>query len=65
VLEKFKVKASDRTYQIWERNALSLSLWNQTVLKQKLDYIHRNPVVAGLCSFPEEYKLSITTTTIA
>ena len=58
VLEKFKVKASDRTYQIWERNALSTSLWTQDVFKQKLDYIHRNPVVAGLCRFPEEYKYS-------
>ena len=58
VLEKFRVKASDRTYQIWERNALSVSLWNQAVFKQKLDYIHNIPVVAGLCKFPKEYKYS-------
>ena len=58
VLEKFRVKASDRTYQIWERNALSVSLWNQLVFKQKLTYIHNNPVVAGLCNLPEEYKYS-------
>jgi len=58
VLEKFRVKASDRKYQIWERNALSISLWSQAVFKQKLDYIHANPVVAGLCRFPEEYKYS-------
>ncbi len=58
VLDKFRVKASDRTYQIWERNALSVSLWSQAVFKQKLDYIHNNPVVAGLCHFPEEYKYS-------
>jgi hypothetical protein len=37
VLETFKVKASDRTYQIWERNALSTSLWSQAVFKQKLN----------------------------
>ena len=58
VLEKFKDLASDRTYQIWERNALSTSLWNQGVFKQKLDYIHNNPVAARLCRFPEEYKYS-------
>ncbi len=58
VLEKFRVEANDRTYQIWERNALSVSLWNQSVFKQKLDYIHNNPVVAGLCTYPEEYKYS-------
>ncbi|MCW3111181.1 MAG: hypothetical protein JWQ09_5687 [Segetibacter sp.] len=36
VLEKFKVKANDRTYQIWERNALSTLLWSQSVFNQKL-----------------------------
>ncbi len=58
VLEKFRVKAGDRTFQIWERNALSVSLSNQRVFKQKLDYIHNNPVVAGQCLFPEEYRYS-------
>ena len=55
VLEQFLVKASDRKYQIWERNPLSVALWNQEVFKQKLDYIHNNPVSAGLCNFPVDY----------
>ena len=25
---------------------------------QKMEYIHYNPVEAGLCSYPEEYKYS-------
>ncbi len=58
VLEMFKVKASDRKHQIWERNALSVSLWAQPVFKQKVDYIHSNPVVAGICKFPEDYRYS-------
>ena len=58
VLEIFKVKASDRKHHVWERNALSVSLWSQSVFKQKVDYIHSNPVVAGICRFPEEYKYS-------
>ncbi len=49
------MKASDRKYQIWERNALSVALWNQGVFKYKLNYIQANPVVAGICQFPEEY----------
>ena len=48
VLEIFRVKASDRKYQVWERKPLSISLWTQSVFKQKLDYIHLNPVVAIL-----------------
>ena len=58
VLEIFIVKASDRKYQVWERKPLSISLWTQSIFKQKLDYIHSNPVVAGLCSYPEDYKYS-------
>ncbi len=53
-LEICKVKASDRKYQIWERKPLSISLWTQPVFKQKLNYIHSNPVVAGLCSYPAD-----------
>lgn len=58
VLERFKVKAKDRHYQFWERNALSIELGPTGFLLQKLNYIHANPVRAGLCSRPEEYKYS-------
>jgi hypothetical protein len=33
-------------------------LWTQAVLKQKLDYIHSNPVTAGICRYAEKYKYS-------
>jgi REP element-mobilizing transposase RayT len=58
VLEKFLVNGQDRKYQVWERRPLSVSLWNQKVFKQKLDYIHNNPVSAGLCTFPSDYEYS-------
>ena len=58
VLEKFVVKASDRIHQIWERRPLCTSLWNQQVFKQKLDYIHNNPVEAGRCEYPYNYRYS-------
>ena len=54
MLERFLVKSSDRKYQVWERNPL----WNQSVFKQKLDYIHNNPVAAELCAFAEDYHFS-------
>ena len=57
-LEKFKIKARDRVYQVWKRNPLSVSLYTQAVFKQKLHYIHANPVVAGLRKFPGAYKYS-------
>jgi len=37
----------------WERNALSVELRTEKVFEQKLDYIHDNPVKAGMCLLPK------------
>ena len=59
-LEDYKVKASDRNYQLLERNPLSIELWSRQVFIEKLNYIHINPVKYPwkLCQFPEQYKYS-------
>ena len=57
-LEEFKVNKYDRTYQIWKREPLGTELFTPSVLLQKLEYIHNNPVRAGLCTYPEEYHYS-------
>ena len=54
----FESTVNDREYQFWKRRALSIELRTGNVYQQKLDYIHRNPVKAGICKFPEEYKYS-------
>lgn len=58
VLGKFYVGAKDRKHQVWERNPLSIDLWTKGVFMQKIEYIHYNPVAAGLCVYPEDYKYS-------
>jgi len=58
VVGSFLVNAKDRQYQFWKRNPLTVEIWSEKVLKQKLKYLHENPVKAGLCRFPEEYKYS-------
>ena len=58
VLPHFLVNAKDRKYQFWERNPLSIEIWSEKVLRQKLKYLHQNPVRAGLCKFAEEHKYS-------
>jgi putative transposase len=58
VLRELFVEARDRKYQVWERNSLNIPLWSQRVTDQKLEYIHMNPVRAGLCEYPEDYKYS-------
>ena len=58
VIKEFEVNARDRKYQFWERNSLSIELYSEQVFLQKMDYIHNNPVKAGLCNLPEGYKYS-------
>ena len=58
VLKVFEVDAKDRRHQIWQRNPLSIDLWTREVYIQKMEYIHYNPVTAGICSYPEQYKYS-------
>ena len=57
-LEGFAVKAKDRQYQFWERNALIIDLFNEALMLQKINDIHQNPSKARLSNFPEEYKYS-------
>ena len=57
-LAPFVVNAKDRKYQFWERNPLSVELWSEKVLLQKLKYMHGNPVRAGICRYPEDYRYS-------
>lgn len=58
LLEQFKSTQSDREYHFWERRPYKASMVSRRVLEQKLDYIHNNPVKAGLCKFPEDYTYS-------
>ena len=58
ILEHFFVNAKDRKYQIWERNAYSFDIWSRRVAFQKLGYIHKNPVRAGVCRYATDYPWS-------
>lgn len=57
-LERYKSTQSDREYHFWERRPYKATMYNRDVAKQKIDYMHRNPVKAKLCHLPEEYKYS-------
>ncbi len=60
LLSEFLVNSTDRKYQFWKRNALSIDLWSDHVFMQKLDYIHNNPVQEKwkLAEFPGDYRYS-------
>ncbi|MEJ7609836.1 MAG: hypothetical protein WKF88_01515 [Ferruginibacter sp.] len=57
-LKKYEVDAADRQHAFWKRNPLGTELFTPAVFYQKLDYIHNNPVRAGLCKYAEEYNYS-------
>ena len=54
-LSTHKVNKYDRDYHIWKREPLSIELVSEELFKQKFEYIHFNPVTAGLCIRPEDY----------
>jgi len=58
LLSELLVNAKDRKHQVWERNSWGVPLCSREVFLQKLEYIHNNPVTAGLCKYPEDYKYS-------
>ena len=57
-INDYKSTQNDRADQFWERRPYKATMYNRTVLEQKIDYIHMNPVKAGLCILPEHYAYS-------
>lgn len=54
-LNNFKVGRQDRNFQIWERNPLSIPIFSDKVLEQKINYIHNNLGKKGLDDLSYKY----------
>jgi REP element-mobilizing transposase RayT len=50
-----KLDTTNREHQFWQSDNHPIALWSQDVIWQKLDYIHLNPVRAGIVSKPTDY----------
>ena len=46
------------TPAVWQKDPSVIDLWSPKFIRQKLDYLHLNPVRAGLCQHPAEWKWS-------
>ena len=57
-LSKFYVNKRDRKYQFWQRRSFDIPTVSQPFLLQKIDYVHRNPVKAGLAGNSYDYTYS-------
>ena len=57
-LTHYRSTQRDRKFHFWERRPYRARTFTRAVLEQKIDYIHYNPVKAGLCMLPEDYLFS-------
>ncbi|MFH1140034.1 MAG: transposase [Pseudomonadota bacterium] len=49
---------TDSTYQVWEEGSHPQIIADETILRQKLEYIHFNPVKRGYVDLPEHWRYS-------
>jgi len=49
---------SDREYQLWQEGSHPKQIDNEEMLRQKLEYIHYNPVKRGYVDVPEHWRCS-------
>lgn len=49
---------TDRSYQFWQEGSHPQRIENAAVMKQKIDYIHANPVRRGYVELPEHWRYS-------
>ena len=50
--------SNNKDFQFWVQDNHPIQLNNAEMLKQRLDYIHNNPVKAGFVVEPEHWKYS-------
>jgi len=50
--------SNNKNNQFWQQHNKPVELWSNTVIEQKIDYIHNNPVVSGFVEKLEDWKYS-------
>jgi REP element-mobilizing transposase RayT len=53
-----RVHKTESQYQVWEEGSHPQLIESETVMRQKLDYIHQNPVKRGYVDLPEHWRYS-------
>ena len=53
-----KGNGKGNTYQFWQHHNKPIELWSSSVIKQKIDYIHKNPVESGFVTDAIHWKYS-------
>lgn len=50
-----KYRKSHKSYQIWQDSNHPKKMLYPRIIRRKINYIHKNPVVAGIVRNPEDY----------
>ena len=63
ILERFKFNAtqrkSNKNFQVWTHENHAILLYSNKFIRDRIEYIHNNPVKAGIVEKPEDYLYSI------
>ena len=51
----FKLDSEGSSYQVWQESFKAVPLWSAWMIWQKINYIHANPVRAGLVPSAKDY----------
>ena len=60
-LAKLVLKSAQKrnhNHAVWQKDPSVIDLWSPKFIRQKLRYLHLNPVRAGLCEHPADWKWS-------
>ena len=62
MLAEFKkagsANSNNQTYQFWRQDNRPIEIFSNEVINQKMEYVHHNPVEAGLVEHAEDYLYS-------
>lgn len=58
ILKAGKLNSNNTNFQFWQQNNKPIELWTNSVMQQKLDYIHKYPVESGFVEEPWHWKYS-------
>ena len=58
LLRHGKGSKQNKDFAFWQKDSHPTPLWSAEVVKQKVNYIHQNPVRAGFVAEPHEWILS-------
>lgn len=53
-----EMRERNHRHSVWQHHPDSLEIFGEETFKQKVAYIHQNPVRAGMVSDPSEYRFS-------